>query len=152
MPDGRLFTDIVAFHEKFGLRPPVSGHRLPDDVVKFRIKFMLEEVLEYADAMGYSVSVDPGPERKVSIELFDLEADLENAFDALIDSAYVVLGTAYLQEFPFDAGWDRVHSANMLKERAASASDPRSKRAHQADVVKPKGWKPPVLSDLLKKG
>lgn len=68
-------------------------------------------------------------------------------FDALIDLAYVVLGTAHLQGFDFEEGWRRVHAANMSKVRARRKSD--SKRKSKFDVVKPEGWQAPVLTDLI---
>jgi predicted HAD superfamily Cof-like phosphohydrolase len=140
---GQLFRDIQGFHEKFGLAPTDDpGHRLPDDVLKFRIKFMFEELQEYVDAVGGSygcpnVSIDPA------------KFHAEDAFDALIDLAYVALGTAYLHRFPFNEGWARVQAANMKKVRASGDDDPLSKRKHNKDVVKPPGWLPPVLTDLL---
>jgi predicted HAD superfamily Cof-like phosphohydrolase len=140
---GQLFRDIQRFHEKFGLAPTDDpGHRLPDDVLKFRIKFMFEELQEYVDAVGGSygcpnVSIDPA------------KFHAEDAFDGLLDLAIVCLGTAYLHGFNFNAGWSRVMAANMAKERATGPDDPRSKRGHAADVVKPIGWQKPILKDLL---
>jgi predicted HAD superfamily Cof-like phosphohydrolase len=140
---GQLFRDIERFHEKFGLAPTDDpGHRLPDDVLAFRIKFMFEELQEYVDAVGGSygcpnVSIDPA------------KFHAEDAFDALIDLAYVALGTAYLHRFPFNEGWARVQAANMKKVRASGDDDPLSKRKHNKDVVKPPLWEPPILKDLL---
>jgi predicted HAD superfamily Cof-like phosphohydrolase len=124
-----LFSDIEAFHEKFELTesgPP----RLPsDELGKFRVVCLREEVQEFEDA---------------------LEAeDLEGAFDALIDLVYFALGTAHVMGLPFQDGWDRVQAANMKKIRAERPSD--SKRGSGFDVVKPIGWQPPDLSDLVQK-
>lgn len=135
---GQLFRDIEQFHKKFGLEPTDDGHRLPADVLKFRVKFLQEELNEYCEAVG--VSGD---------EVQD-HFDAEKAFDGLIDLVYVALGTAYLHKFPFNQGWNRVQQANMSKVRAEGAEDERSHRKHAADIVKPEGWKPPVLEDLLK--
>ena len=137
---GQLFRDIGRFHEKFELKPTDDpGHRLPDDVIKFRIKFMREELQEYEEAVSYSPTFD----------VINGNFDAELAFDALIDLVYVALGTAYLHRFPFNEGWDRVQAANMKKVRASGDDDPLSKRKHSKDVVKPPGWVPPVLIDLL---
>ena len=140
---GQLFRDIGRFHDKFELEPTGDPeHRLPDDVLQFRIMFMYEELQEYVDAIGGTwccpgVNVDPS------------KFDVEKAFDALIDLVYVALGTAFLHRFPFNEGWDRVQAANMKKVRASGNDDPLSKRKHNKDVVKPPGWVPPVLLDLL---
>lgn len=119
-----LFADITQFHKKFGLSYGSEPRHLPADLREFRINTMFEEVEEYTDAVG-----------------------LEDQFDALIDLVYFALGTAYLHGFPFDEGWRRVHEANMRKVRATRAED--SKRNSTHDVVKPPGWSPPSLTDLI---
>ena len=145
---GQLFRDIVAFHQKFGLAPTEDpGHKLPEDVLKFRGKFLLEELEEYLAACGIAVGVD----ERGQLELYGdgSNFDAEEAFDGLVDLAVVCLGTAYLHRFPFNDGWERVMSANMQKVRADSADDGRSHRGHALDIVKPAGWAAPVLADLL---
>jgi predicted HAD superfamily Cof-like phosphohydrolase len=119
-----MMKDIADFHVKFGME--FGEHRarqLDPELVKFRTEFMKEEMLEYLQAC--------------------VDQDLEGQFDALIDLTYVVLGTAYLQGFPFDEGWKRVHKANMAKVKGPSA------RSDKFDVIKPEGWTPPDLSDLI---
>lgn len=140
---GQLFRDIERFHEKFGLEPTKDPeHRLPDDVLEFRVKFLYEELGEYVAALGGSYCC---PDVKFDASKFDAE----EAYDGLIDLVVVALGTAYLHGFDFNAGWSRVMDANMKKVRADSADDPRSKRKHAIDIVKPIGWEKPVLKDLL---
>ena len=141
---GQLFRDIRRFHEKFELPPTEDpGHRLPDDMLKFRVKFLYEELSEYAAALGGEID----PDGELLLERDEFNA--EEAYDALLDLAIVCLGTAYLHRFDFNAGWSRIMAANMAKERATGADDPRSKRGHAADVVKPIGWQKPILKDLL---
>lgn len=145
---GQLFRDIGRFHAKFGLEPTDDpNHIIPDDLLHFRIKFMYEELCEYMQALGVEWAGDALDIRRVRFSLEDIS--MEKAFDALIDLAYVVLGTAFLHRFPFNQGWDRVQAANMAKVRADGAGDERSHRKHSADVVKPEGWQAPILSDLL---
>jgi predicted HAD superfamily Cof-like phosphohydrolase len=43
-------------------------------------------------------------------------------------------------------GWNRVHAANMQKVKGTQEI---SKRNSPYDVVKPKDWTPPDLSDLV---
>ena len=95
----------------------------------FRIIFLFEEMQELVD--GFEAD------------------DLEEQFDALIDLVYVALGTAWMLGVPFGEGWSRVHRANMKKVRCDDEFDPRSKRMHKFDVVKPEGWVSPDLSDLV---
>ena len=96
---------------------------LPPDLFEFRIKFLMEEVEEYADA-AYT-------------------GNREKMFDSLIDLVYVALGTAHLHGFNFAEGWARVHAANMTKMKGPS------ERSALYDVIKPPGFVPPDLSDLV---
>jgi predicted HAD superfamily Cof-like phosphohydrolase len=122
------FRDIKNFHEKFDL-PPVDSKPspLPMDLLKFRLRFMQEELSEYAQAAQ--------------------DGDLNKQLDALVDLVYVALGTAYLQRFPFNTAFARVHAANMAKVRALRESD--SVRGSMYDVVKPPGWVAPSHADLV---
>lgn len=122
-----LEQDIVNFHEKFGNEYDGEPRELPTELSNFRIYFLQEELDEYIDAVR--------------------NKDLEKQFDALIDLVYVAIGTAYIQGFPFNKGWQLVHSANMKKIRATSIE--QSTRASLFDVVKPEGWVAPDLKPLL---
>jgi predicted HAD superfamily Cof-like phosphohydrolase len=132
---GQLMRDIERFHLKFMVLPEAVGHVPDTERLEFRIKFMLEELFEYCQAMGVKVKVS---DHKVVLEKMEQPEgpDIAGAFDALIDLTYVVLGTAYMQNFPFNAGWDRVHAANMAKVRSKSDDDPLSKRKSKWDIVK----------------
>ena len=125
MPYNDMTVDIAAFHRKFGLEYDGPPRELPKDVAQFREAFLREEFFEYIYAK-----------------------DLVGKLDALVDLVYVALGTAYLHGFDFDEAWSRVHEANMQKIRAQQADD--SKRSSKYDVVKPEGWEPPVLTDLVR--
>lgn len=119
--------DIKSFHQKFELEPLEKPGFLPDDLAQFRLKTLFEEINEYSEA------VDKG--------------ELDKAFDALIDLVYFALGTAYLHRFPFAEGWVRVQLANMAKVRSM---EPKSnERGGGYDIIKPEGWTPPDLSDLV---
>lgn len=121
------FEDVGEFCKKFGV-PRGFLHCIPPGLEQFRIKFMHEELAEYERAV---------------------EAGLdEEAFDALLDLCYVAVGTGWLRRFPMDEGWRRVHAANMAKERSRSKNFGPG-RGSAWDVVKPAGWRPPVLRDLL---
>lgn len=124
-----MLMDIAAFHTKFEIPRPATPSLLPAEDMGFRLSFLFEEMQELVDAY---------------------EGDnLEEQFDALIDLVYVALGTAWMLGVPFGEGWARVHNANMKKVRCTDEFDPRSKRMHKLDVVKPEGWEPPYLKDLV---
>lgn len=123
------FTDDIRdFHEKFGLNYDGPPRILDADqqMLDLRVKRLQEEVDEYKQAV--------------------LEGDLEGQFDALIDTVYIALGTAYLQGLPFNEGWDEVHGANMRKERGDKKT---SKYGNGYDIVKPRGWEGPDLLSIL---
>lgn len=119
-----MFNDVKAFREKFNLTYSGPPRNIPYAMRDDRFNHMMEELYEYYNART--------------------KAD---QLDALVDLVYVALGTAALHGFPFDEAWARVHAANMKKMRAASAKD--SKRNDPYDVVKPPGWVPPDLTDLV---
>lgn len=122
-----MLKDIDQFHRKFELPRPSKPQLLDAELAKFRIRFMQEELDEfiYAHQTG----------------------DLAEALDALVDLTYVVLGTAWLMNLPFDKAWDAVHTANMKKVRATSHA--QSKRQTLFDVVKPPGWTAPDINKVI---
>ena len=113
-----LISDVKDFHVKYGLEYTGEPRVLPQELSKFRQAFIDEELIEYGMAR-----------------------ELADEFDALIDLVYVILGTAHLQGLDFQAGWDRVHAANMQKVRGPS-------KRSEFDVIKPEGWTAPDLTDL----
>lgn len=194
MADRTNFQDVGDFHEKFDLPnvthrgPGPNTHQLTPALLEFRMKFMLEELLEFAEACDYELvtsrnnSHAPGnqfifsPIQEGVLPSVD-DIDHEKAFDALLDLAYVVLGSAQVMGYPWQEGWDEVQRANITKERCtvnhafvASAIDkegeedgtlicvecgqPKHKhslRGSSNDVIKPKGWMPPSLKTILQR-
>lgn len=150
-----MIEDVKAFHEKFGL----EGNKYPDflnqPISLMKLNHLLEEFLELANAMGYQLRVE---EDKVFIaahkQLIE-QADLELTLDALVDMQYVLLGLVHLMGFSkyinnskldgtvWEEAFARVHFANMQKVRG------QTKRGSDFDVMKPEGWEPPYLKDLL---
>lgn len=133
--------DIADFHNKFDIAYHGEPRHLPRDLRSFRVKFLAEELCEYAGLSGTTKDLVQ------SVLVAATPPPLEDQFDALIDLVYVALGTAHLHGFPFQRGWSRVQAANMRKIRAPTAAD--SRRGHASDVIKPPGWAPPSLADLV---
>lgn len=127
------FDDVGKFHEKFGLfnttHNPPGPRPWNLDLLKFRLRFLYEEVEEFEDGMAYE--------------------DVAAMADALIDIVYVAMGTAHLLGLPWSRLWDEVQRANMKKVRAA-ADGSNSKRNNSFDVVKPEGWEPPNIAGILR--
>lgn len=125
----RYLADVYEFHNRFGIPQPFFPRPMDPEMAEFRLKFLKEELEEYEEALK--------------------SGDLEKQLDSLVDLVYVALGTALISGFDFHAAWERVHQANMLKKRVESADE--SGRGSSFDVVKPDGWTPPRLSDLVKR-
>lgn len=124
------FSDVLAFHEKFGVPRATSPSFLNDDTLSFRSKFLQEELDEFM--------------------LAHLKGDMHNCLDSLIDLVYVAMGTADMMGLPWQPGWKRVQAANMAKVRATA--EEQSKRGTTLDVVKPAGWEGPDHSQCLGNG
>lgn len=122
-----MYKDIIAFHEKFGLKQIGKPDLGSKHYQEFRVNFLKEELAE----------LEAGLEK----------ADYAEVFDALIDLVYVAMGTAYGMGFPWQEGWDEVQRANMSKVRANNADD--SKRGTLLDVVKPDDWKSPDIEGIV---
>lgn len=126
------FNSVGDFHHKFGLTSVTHSlphpHKLPVELLLFRYKFMREELEEFLEAY--------------------IKGDLPKQADALVDLVYVVLGTAHLMGLPWHELFEEVQRANMAKERA-KADGSNSTRGSSFDVVKPPGWTPPDIEDVL---
>ena len=122
-----LLGDINRFHNKFGFKKNEKVG-IPDnpELVNFRTSFLLEELAEYSQAIT--------------------KKDTAGALDALVDIVYIALGTAWLFNLPFERAWKEVQRANMEKIRA---KDTTGKRGTKFDVIKPKGWKPPNIDQIV---
>lgn len=118
---------VLEFHRRFDVPRPAEPRLLDGEAYEFRVGFMQEELREFCQA--------------------HMVGDLEQSFDALLDLAYVVIGTAIMMGLPWDEGFDEVHRANMEKQRTRRAAD--SKRGTALDVTKPEGWQPPNLAAVL---
>jgi predicted HAD superfamily Cof-like phosphohydrolase len=127
MDKDTLLKDIDAFHKKYKFEKNEKVG-IPDDneLVNFRTSFLMEELAEYTQAIT--------------------KKDAAGALDALVDIVYIALGTAWLFNLPFEKAWQEVQKANMNKIRTKSKS---KKRGTSFDVVKPKGWRPPDIEQII---
>lgn len=123
------YENVLTFHRRFDLPRPAKPRLLTDDEFRFRSKFLYEELAEFERAHR--------------------DDDLVEAFDALLDLAYVTIGTAIFMGLPWDDGFDEVHRANLTKERVYDANE--TKRGSAFDVKKPDDWQPPELAAVLRK-
>jgi len=156
-----FFDDVGAFHKKFGLVTAADGPptHLPLSALYFRLGFMIEELCEITYALGETdLTIRLRKVRNDLRALTQLAQDdsmsvgnLALVADGLADLVYVALGTAQLMRLPFNEVWDEVHRANLTKERASSAEDPRSTRGHTLDVVKPADFRAPDVEGIIER-
>ena len=113
---------VKSMHCKFGINHELI--KFSDEEKEFRVKCMTEEISEY-----FSTKTK------------------EDELDALVDLVVFALGTAERQGYlpVFEEAFRRVMEMNMLKEIG-----PNQKRgSFSLDLVKPHGWKPASLIDLV---
>jgi len=141
-----LMGDVNAFHAKFGQEYLGKPRMLPEDLFDFRTKFHAEETTEYRDEQEKLKGAIIRQDRRDIINALELQ------LDALVDSVWVVLGTADLQfgRRAFIEAWRRVVKANMAKVLASDDPDAEdSGREVKYDIRKPKGWEAPDHRDLV---
>lgn len=132
------FEDVGDFHLKFDL--PVSkeyaiaSDRLPqlldDKEMEFRTAFLFEEIRELLMAEG--------------------QVDLPKMADAIVDTIYVLLGTAHYMGLPFDQLWKAVHEANMKKRPWKKGDLIKPRNTQGFEVTKPLGWEPPDIAGIIR--
>jgi len=132
------FGDVGQFNHKFGLPSVIhdGGPRQVDlnseevqERLTLKMKHLSEELREWEE--GY------------------YQDDVVKMADALVDLVYVALGTAHFLGLPWEQIWNEVHRANMRKVRATSPEE--SSRASASDVIKPPGFVPPDLEEILER-
>lgn len=120
--------DVTDFHRQFKIQYDGPPRMLPTQLKYFRHERNTEEARELYHAQN-----------------------LPESLDAIIDQIYICLGTAHLYGFTPEMlaeAWRRVHEANMKKE-ISTVDNPGKYGQIGTDIVKPKGWVPPDLSDIV---
>lgn len=78
--------------------------------------------------------------------------DIVEAFDAIIDSIYVLSGLGNAMGLPLQAGFDEVHKTNMAKAVPIETPDGITlavKRRDDGKILKPLGWAAPDLAKII---
>ncbi len=97
-----------------------------NELIELRIKLLVEEVQEYAEAAR--------------------AGDMVEILDALADIGYILAGTIInhgMQKI-YDDAFNEVHRSNMAK-----LVDGKVIRREDGKVLKPEGWQPPQLAQFL---
>lgn len=122
--DKPWWLDNYEMHDKFGFHEAVG--QMDADKLRMMLKFRLDFLQEELDEAKSAKSA-------------------EDIVDAMIDLCVVAIGT--LDAFDVDAqeAWNRVHAANMAKERGIKPERPNP--LGLPDLVKPAGWTAPSHED-----
>lgn len=129
--EGDWTVDIANMHDKFKVHEWVQqqvaaeNHEVLREFLKFRIKFLNEELQE--------------------TQLAFYNSDPEEILDGLIDLCVIAIGTMDAFQCKSHEAWDEVHTANMSKEVGIKASRPNP--LGLPDMIKPEGWTGPDHSD-----
>ena len=123
----KFVQDIHDMHAKFGFHESVKefDNEKLKVLLDFREKFQKEEYTEFSKATT--------------------EFDSEEIVDGLIDTLVVAIGTLDLFNVDIDKAWDRVHTANMAKQRGIKKERPNP--LGMPDLMKPEGWTAPSHED-----
>lgn len=137
------FNDVRMFHQKFGMLDSATPTHLTKRKLTERIKFLQEELNEFAEGCGLDNEYHKSTE---SMEIVDSGADQDLAAqaDALVDLVYVALGTASMMGLPWIELWEDVQRANLSKVRGVKPT-----RNNKVDVIKPAGWVGPKTKAIL---
>jgi len=119
-----VFEDLHDMHGHYGF-PEIISEFDADKLkafLEFRFKFLQEELDEGMTAES-----------------------ADDVVDALIDLVVVAVGTLDSFEVDGQLAWDRVHAANMAKERGIKPGRPNP--LGLPDLMKPEGWTAPTHVD-----
>ena len=138
-------TPVVEFHEAFGAPIAWTPTVPPEDRRKLRIKLILEEALELAEASGYEVKLDNGIDRVELTPLAGVDPSILSAADALADLRYVVDGASLEWGVPLEKCLREVHRSNMSK----LGEDGRPLLRGDGKILKGPHFTPPDLKTIL---
>ncbi len=115
------YEDVLDFHRKAKHHIEPFPRIPPDHVQRLRRKVIREEVNELLDGIDNN--------------------DLVEVADGCADAIVVIIGTAISYGIDLRPIWDEVHSCNMKKVGGKKREDGKS--------LKPEGWQPPRIEELL---
>lgn len=149
MPTNHDTQAVAEFMTAFGqpVRTSPTADITPEERL-LRVRLVVEEALEFAEAMGCIVSAPEGSggvlaSKKVDVVMDEFaDIDLVEAADAIADLVVVTKGSAHTLGINVDAVFDAVHTTNMAKMDPATGKPVI--REWDGKVIKPEGWVPPT--------
>jgi predicted HAD superfamily Cof-like phosphohydrolase len=121
-----MVRSLLEFNNAFDI-PKLDDPGLgTNELIELRIKLLVEEVQEYAEAAR--------------------AGDMVEILDALADIGYILAGTIinHGMQHIYDESFAEVHRSNMAK-----LVDGKVIRREDGKVLKPQDWQPPNLAQFL---
>jgi len=162
-------SNVKQFMQTFGQATP-DKPTIPDEKTRvLRVKLLLEEVLELAEASGVKITSEiPKGEQVTGGNLYfstnDDEVNLVGVADALADIDYVNQGAAVAYGLDLEPFCEEVHSSNMTKlwsladlnlmppdHTSVAKGDKYLVRRPDGKVVKAPSYRPADLASVLAK-
>ena len=119
------FKDVGTFMTAFGQEVKTAPEFPSEAIQQLRFKLIDEELSEFVEGLN--------------------NKDVVEVADALTDILYVVYGAGHAFGIDLDACFAEVHRTNMAK----LGPDGKPIRREDGKVLKPEGWTPPNLRDVL---
>lgn len=134
------------FQRKMG-EPTGDTPAVPDKVqAELRVKWILEEVMELSEALGFHATATTLDDDQFDIVLQPNgeQVNMVEVVDALRDIEYHIYGIELILGIhgASDDTFREVHRSNMDKEPLGSGE--------QRKVTKPKNWLPPRIGTILR--
>ena len=120
---------VRKFHEKMEM---AIDQPFSKELLEFRMKLILEEVQELAEA---------GFQLEGNIDQGELHVLMQDFLKEICDVVYVLKGTAVSFGLNFDMAYNLVHKSNMSKLPIV--------KCEHGKVLKGKNYKPPVLEECV---
>jgi predicted HAD superfamily Cof-like phosphohydrolase len=136
-----VFGDVAAFHQLSGLPHPANLTLTPGaDVIYLREKLITEEVND--ELLPHLIQLRHLESADIDAEALRQEHMIGIA-DGIIDSIYVLSGSAVSFGLPWAKVWNEVQRSNMAKVAGGI------KRRGDGKILKPAGWTPPNIAKAL---
>ena len=121
-----IVRSLLEFNNAFDIPKLDAPGLSTDELIELRIKLLVEEVQEYAEAAR--------------------AGDMVEILDALADIGYILAGTIinHGMQHIYDDSFNEVHRSNMAK-----LVDGKVIRREDGKVLKPQDWQPPNVAQFL---
>ena len=134
-------TPVVEFHETFGAPVVWSPKVLEEGRRRLRCSLLLEEVLEFIHASGFTIVGQLGAHKFEATH----ESDMVEVADGLADIQYVTHGAALEWGIPLEKVFREVHRSNMSKV----GPDGKAIFREDGKILKGPNFAPPMIAEIL---